>query len=104
MPRPRSHPSGYHGVLAPNARHRRLVVPAPTARDHDVDEPAPARGRTQMSWMQRLRSVFDIDIGQCPRCGAVVSVLSVVTDPRVIAAILEHIDTGAARAPPIVSS
>jgi hypothetical protein len=23
-----------------------------------------------MTWMQRLRRVFDIDIGQCPRCGA----------------------------------
>ena len=30
VPRPRSHLLRYHGVLAANARHRRLVVPAPT--------------------------------------------------------------------------
>jgi len=29
VPRPRSHLRRYHGVLAANARHRRLVVPAP---------------------------------------------------------------------------
>lgn len=27
--RPRSHLTRYHGVLAPNARHRHLVVPTP---------------------------------------------------------------------------
>jgi hypothetical protein len=31
-------------------------------------------------------------------------VLAVITDPRVVATILEHIDTRAARAPPIASS
>jgi len=35
---------------------------------------------------------------------AVLHVLAAITDPRVIAAILEHIDTWAAREPPIASS
>jgi hypothetical protein len=48
--------------------------------------------------------VFDIELRLCPRCGAALRVLAVITDPRVIAAILEHIDTHAARAPPIASS
>ena len=50
--------------------------------------------------MQRLRRVFDIDISQCPRCGEALRVLAVLTDPRVVGAILEHIDTRAARDPP----
>ena len=63
VPRPRSHLLRYHGVLAANARHRRLVVPAPApAAGGADDEPVSARGRTPMSWMQRLRYMFDIMI------------------------------------------
>ncbi len=106
VPRPRSHLIRYHGVLAANARHRRLVVPAaqstPAARDDD--EVAPAPKRTPLSWIQRLRYVFDIDLSRCPRCGAAMRVLAVITDPPLIAAILEHIDNHAARAPPAASS
>ena len=57
-----------------------------------------------MNSMQRLRYVFDIDLRQCPRCGAALRVLALITDPRMIATMLEHIDTRAARAPPIASS
>jgi hypothetical protein len=103
VPRPRSHLIGYHGVLAANARHRRLVVPAPTPAACD-DEDTPAPMRAPMSWVQRLRYVFDIDLNRCPRCGAAMRVLAVITEPRVIAAILEHIDTHAARAAPIASA
>ena len=56
--------------------------------------------RAQMTWTQRLRRVFDIDISGCPRCGAALRVLAVITDPRVVAAILAHLETRAARAPP----
>ena len=57
-----------------------------------------------MSWMQRLRRVFDIDLRHCPRCGATLRVLAVITDPHVIGAILKHLDTHAARAPPLALS
>jgi hypothetical protein len=52
-----------------------------------------------MTWMQRLRRVFDVDVSRCPRCAGAVRILAVLTDPRVIAAILAHVDTRAARAP-----
>ena len=55
-----------------------------------------------MTWMQRLRRVFDINLSLCPRCGGALRVLAVITNPRVIAYILAHIDTRAARAPPPV--
>ena len=55
-----------------------------------------------MTWMQRLRRVFDIDLRHCPCCGAPLRVLAVIADPRVIAAILGHSDARAARAPPPV--
>ena len=50
-----------------------------------------------MSWAQRLRRVFDIDVSRCPHCGAQLRVLAVITAPRLIAAILADIETRAAR-------
>ena len=47
---------------------------------------------------------FDMDLRRCPRCGAALRVLAVITDLRVIATIVEPIDIRAARAPPIASS
>ena len=48
VPRPRSHLVRYYGVLAPNARYRRRVVPGPPrtpAGSGEADEqPAPASG------------------------------------------------------------
>jgi len=103
VPRPRSHLIRFHGLFAPNARHRRLVVPAPAPApaSEGVDQEATPT-RAQMTWAQRLRRVFDIDITRCPRCGAALRVLAVITDPRVIAAILAHLEARAARAPPPV--
>jgi hypothetical protein len=46
--------------------------------------------------------VFDIDVSRCSRCGAALRVIAVITYPRVIAAILEHLESRAARAPPPV--
>ena len=90
----------YHGLLAPNARHRRLVVAAPALKCEGGDEAGGANlGRVAMTWMQRLRRVFGIDIGHCPRCGASLGVVAVITNPRVISVILEHLDTRYARAP-----
>jgi hypothetical protein len=101
VPRPRTHLVRFHGLLAPNARHRRLVVPAPAPEPaHDDAEVTGARTRAAMTWAQRLRRVFAIDISRCPRCGAPLRVLAAITDPRVIAAILVHLESRAARAPP----
>ena len=101
VPRPRTHLIRFHGLLAPNARHRRLVVPAPTsAPAGDEGELTGVPTRAQMTWAQRLRRVFDLDVSRCSRCGAALRVLAVITEPRVIAAILAHFETRVARAPP----
>jgi Putative transposase len=119
VPRPRAHLVRYHGVFAPNAKHRHHIVtgPAPMPvpdNPHDGDgqirEPKPT---ATMSWMQRLRRVFDIDLQSCPRCGGTVRVIAAITDPALIAQILKHRDSrddfrvksaaGSARAPPAAS-
>jgi len=105
VPRPRTHLIRFHGLFAPNARHRRRVVPVPaSAPGSEAGEPTVVPTRAQMSWGQRLRRVFDIDVSRCPRCGAPLRVLAVITEPRVIAAILAHLEARAARAPPPVRS
>jgi hypothetical protein len=44
-----------------------------------------------MSWAQRLKRVFRIDIEQCGRCGGKVRIIASVEDPAVIGRILAHL-------------
>ena len=68
----------YHGVFAPNFKHRRRIVPNPahqTAREPHASRPAP------MSWMQRLKRVFHIDIEHCGVCGGTLRVIACIETP-----------------------
>lgn len=62
VPKPRVNLTRFHGVFAPNSRHRALVTPAKRGRGNKVrvaDEPAtPAQRRASMTWAQRLKRVF----------------------------------------------
>jgi ribosomal protein S27E len=119
VPRPRVNLTRYHGLFAPRARHRQQVVPSPaaftaTGSTHQGDEPErapvpPPHPRAPMTWMQRLKRVFDIDLSECPLCGAPMRVIAEITDPKVIAQILGHIAAreageGTARDPPLASA
>ena len=66
VPRHRAHLTRYHGVFAPNFKHRHHIVPNPSRPA--TREPLAARPRS-MSWMQRLKRVFHIDIERCGVCG-----------------------------------
>jgi hypothetical protein len=47
-----------------------------------------------MSWMQRLKRVFAIDIETCPDCGGTLRVIACIEDLPVIARILGHVRLG----------
>jgi hypothetical protein len=64
VPRPRLNLTRFHRIFAPNFKHRKRVVPHRSRSVFDSDKP-PA----PMSWMQRLKRVFAIDIETCPECG-----------------------------------
>ena len=49
-----------------------------------------------MTWMQRLKPVFGIDIETCERCGKKVKVMVSIEAPAVIAPILKHLQQKAA--------
>ena len=101
VPRPRLNLTRFHGVFAPNSRHRHRIVPGTPQRRVDDDQP-----RAPLSWAQRLKRVFAIDIETCPDCGGKLRVIASIEEPWLIARILGHVrvrdehTTTAARAPP----
>lgn len=44
-----------------------------------------------MTWAQRLKRVFKINIETCDQCGAAVKVIASIEDPTVIKQILDHL-------------
>ena len=111
VPKPRVNLTRFHGVFAPNSRYRGRVTRARRGRggQHGMttgpEEPAVAERRASMSWAQRLKRVFGIDIETCPGCGGAVRIIGCIEDPEVIEKILTHIDVkgaapGASRRPP----
>jgi len=44
-----------------------------------------------MTWAQRLKRVFTIDIETCEQCGGAVKVIASIEDPAVIRQILDHL-------------
>jgi hypothetical protein len=45
-----------------------------------------------MTWAQRLKRVFKIDVTVCEHCGAAVKIIACIEDPTVIRKILEHLE------------
>jgi hypothetical protein len=97
VPKPRVNLTRFHGVFAPNSKHRALVTPGKRGkgagpRNHeDAQEKTPAERRQAMTWMQRLKRVFNIDIERCEHCGGRVKVVACIEDPVVIDQILQHL-------------
>ncbi len=78
VPRPRLHLIRFHGVLAPNAKLRSKIVPAPAERAAETSsENAQASGASpRMGWARLLKRVFDLDIEHCPNCGGSLKIIA----------------------------
>jgi len=89
VPPPRMHLTRYHGVFAPHSRLRAAITPV------------------AMSWAQRLKRVFAIEIDTCVRCQGRLRVIASIEEPEVIARILAHrdrsLDTAEPERAPIVA-
>ena len=55
-------------------------------------EKTPAQRRAAMTWVQRLKRVFGIDIETCSACGGALRITACIEDPQVIEKILTHLD------------
>jgi Putative transposase len=97
VPKPRVNLTRYHGVLAPNHRWRRMVTPAKRGkgvkRIANTEVRSPAERHVAMSWAQRLKRVFNIDIEVCGRCGGSVKVIACIEDQDIIERILAHLES-----------
>jgi hypothetical protein len=108
VPRPRANLTRYHGVFAPNCKLRKRIVPTssgatrnkrPRGGDHDSadkqDDPPSVNDDgmplAPLTWAERLKRVFLIEISVCPYCGGKLRWIADVTDPEVIQRILEHL-------------
>ena len=97
VPPPRANLTRFRGVCAPNSRYRARVAPGSQARHAEEERPGEvptsAERRAAMSWAQRLKRVFGIDIEVCPVCGGAMRIIACIKDPEVIEKILRHLDT-----------
>ena len=109
VPKPRAPLTRYHGVFAPASPDRARIVPRRRAAAANKRGEAAAIDRQRaMSWAQRLKRVFAIDIETCRQCGGRLRVIASIEAPAVIERILEHLgrDAGSvdpahpSRAPP----
>ena len=75
-------------------------------RDPDAGAESEFQSERRKSWARLLRKVLEVDPLLCPRCQVEMKIVSVITDPVVVDAILRHVDQGgghdphAPRAPP----
>ncbi|WP_298435911.1 transposase [Ottowia sp.] len=98
VPPPRAHLTRFHGIFAPNANLRAQLTPAhrgkgcraPSAEVAGSDDRTPAEKRSAMTWAQRLKRVFNIDVTTCTHCGGSVRIVASIEDPNAICAILDH--------------
>ncbi len=121
VPPPRAHLTRFHGVFAPNAALRAQLTPSGRGKRPATDAAAveisasdetrsPEERRRAMTWAQRLKRVFGIDINTCVHCGGSVRIVASIEEPSAIRAILAHFEKHgaqeeaqyrpAARAPP----
>ena len=103
VPKPRVKLTRFHGVFAPNSKHRVDVTPAKRgkgcARKQNEDK-TPEQRHQAMTWAQRLKRVFNIDVSVCPTCGGDSRVIACIEDQAVIDKILAHLMKKGALPPP----
>jgi hypothetical protein len=82
-------------VLAPNHRWRGRVTPAKRGKGAKRIANDEVRSTVEyhatMSWAQRLKRVFNIDIEVCGHCGGSVKVIACIEEQDLIDSILAHL-------------
>ena len=105
VPRPRLHLIRIHGVLAPNAKVRALVVPQVPEPAAQTTQPAECEANcahhwpVRLRWAKLLKRVFEIDMEHCSNCGGKLKIIAAILEQPVIEKILTHLGLQA-RAPP----
>jgi hypothetical protein len=95
VPMPRVNLTRYHGIFAPHHSRRAEVinmVDDKNQRNTGVEDvKSEIEKRARMTWGERLKRVFDIDIKVCEACGGAVKIIACIEDRIVINQILSHL-------------
>lgn len=99
VPKPRVNLTRFHGVFAPNSKNRAEISPNKAKqrkqgahrKPDGTSQKQTSEKRKSMTWAQRLKRVFGIDIETCHQCGGVVKIIASIEDPVVIEKILSHL-------------
>lgn len=94
VPAPFAHLTRFHGVFAPNSKHRADVIREPPKEKQRTALDGPAEHedrRLKMNWAMRLKRAFNIDVTRCSNCQGLVRIIACVEERAVINKILGHI-------------
>jgi len=128
VPAPRVHLTRFHGILAPAAKWRPLIVPKPTPTSVEsvvssaavpisvlesapgIHDPIEAKvttkdvsARRNYAWAYLMARVFQLDVLECERCGSRLRILASIHPPDTTQKILHCLDLPS-RAPPLASA
>ena len=97
VPRPTLHLIRFHGVLAPNAKLRALVVPQEPEPPAQAAPPAECEAScahhlpVRLRWAKLLKRVFARDLEHCPNCGGELKIIAAILEAPVIERFLTHL-------------
>ena len=91
VPKPRVNLTRFHGVFSPRSKLREYVVPGKPEDESEQISQSTQTKTYSMTWAQRLKRVFAIEIEKCEKCGGKAKIIACIEDAEVIEKILKHL-------------
>jgi hypothetical protein len=88
VPKPRVNLTRFHGVFALPCR---CDARKTWHKPHESDDKSPQQRHKVMTWAQRLKRVFNIDVSICEKCGGEAKIIASIEDQAVIDKILHYL-------------
>jgi hypothetical protein len=79
--------AGATQLKTPNSKHRVAVTPGKRGKGRprkENEDKTPEQRRQAMTWAQRLKRVFNIDVSVCPTCGGEARVIASIEGQPII--------------------
>lgn len=93
IPPPRMNMIRYHGVFAPNFKHRKKIVPIKKTIENSNEGTTYSKIKNErLRWAEMLKKTFEIDVTVCPRCSGRLEQIAVIQSKAVALAILKSLN------------
>ena len=79
-------------MFAPNHKLRKAIIREKSTPKENQKAAEVKSAAYRLSWAERLKRVFAIDVETCSLCGGRVKIIATIKDPNVIKKILDHIE------------